>query len=56
MSEEKKQILYANTYTWNLENYIDNLIFKAVIETQMQRRDCGHTGGKRGWGELREEH
>lgn len=33
--EKEKQILYANTYMWNLENYIDNLIFKAVIETQM---------------------
>ena len=35
VSQKEKQILYINTYLWNLENGTDESVCKTEIETQM---------------------
>ena len=38
------------------KNGTDEPICRARIEIQTQRMDCGHSRGRGGWDELREEH
>ena len=38
-SEREKQILYINTYIWNLEKWYDEPICRAGIETETKRRE-----------------
>ena len=40
---------HINTYMWNLGKYIDDLMYKAEIETQMERTDTWRPKGK-WWG------
>ena len=40
--------MYVNTYTWNLENGIDDFIYRTETETQRQRTDIWIPRGKRG--------
>ena len=52
-SERENQILYINTYMWNLKkNGIDDLIYKAEIEIQMQGTNIWTPRGKKGWNDL----
>ena len=44
-SERGKQLLYINTYMWNLEKYYRGLICKAEIETDVENK---HMAPKRG--------
>ena len=47
--KEKKQTPYINTYVWNLKKTgIDFLIYKAEIETQMQRTNLWIRSRERG--------
>ena len=56
-SEREKQILYANTYIWNLKkkNVSGEPRGRTGIKTQMQRMDLRTRGGGRvRWDEVRE--
>ena len=55
-SKREKQILYANTYMWNLKkNGSDEPRGKTGIKTQMQRMDLRTRGGGRvSWDEVKE--
>ena len=44
-SQREKQILYINTYIWNLEKRIDAPPRRVGIE---RKRICGHGGGDGG--------
>ena len=50
--KKKKQILYANTYIWNLERSY----CRASVEMQTQRTDLWTQSGKKEWDKLREQH
>ena len=46
--KEKKQTLYINAYTWNLENCTDEPICRAGIEMQMKRMNVWTQEGRGG--------
>ena len=44
--------MYINTYTWNLENGIDDLICKTERDTDVENKHIDTKEGKGGWDEL----
>ena len=46
LNQKQKQILYINTYMWNLENGIDEPICREEMETQTQITDLWTQQGK----------
>ena len=47
-SERKRQILYINTYIWNLENGMDDPTCRAAKETQVTNRLLDYVGEGKG--------
>ena len=45
-------MLYISTYIWNLYNGIDDPVYKAEIETQIQRTNACTPRKEGGWGDL----
>ena len=54
-SENEKQVLYINTYIWNLESDIDHLICKTELKTHVENKYKDIKVGKGGWNELGDE-
>ena len=52
----EKQILYTNTYIWNLEKWYWWIYLQGSSGDADREQTYGHSGGRRGGNELREEH
>ena len=57
VNQKKKNKYHILTYIYEIQkNSTDEPICRSGIETQTEKTDCGHSWGRRGWDELREQH